>query len=260
MKYTCLSYEVKDRMAIVTLNRPEKLNALTLVFWKEIHQALKAGDHDNNVEVHLITGNGRAFCTGDDISVLTKLQNQDDIDELFLGGVYELVNLIVHLKKPLITAVNGLAYGGGCELVLLSDLAIASKEAIFALSEGRIGAFATIFSVFGPPILGLKFSNELTLLGESISAARALEIGLVNCVVPHEKLMDSTFMYARQIMKSSPVAQRIIKETSSRLLGNYLHDFWIGCQRFSREITKTDDFLEGTAAFMEKRPPYFDRR
>ena len=257
MQYSCVLYEVRDRIAFITLNRPDKLNSLTQVFWKEIRQALEAGDQNPEVYVHIITGSGRAFCAGDDISVLARLQDPADADDLFVNCIYALVDAIAHLRKPMISAVNGFAYGGGCELVLLSDLAVASEKAMFALPEGRIGAFPAIFSAFGPALLGLKVTNELSLLGEPVSAQRAFDIGLVNRVVPHEELIETATTTAEQLIKSSPVALRIIKETSSKILGDNLHHFWVSCQRFAREVARTDDFLEGATAFMEKRSPRF---
>ena len=257
MGYKCLLYEVKEHIAFITLNRPEKLNALTKVFWKEIRQALEVGEQDEKVDVHIIIGNGRSFCAGDDIGVLTQLQSLADAEDLFLGCIYGLVDAIIHLQKPLISAVNGFAYGGGCELVLLSDLAVASEKATFALPEGRIGAFPAIFSVFGPVVMGFKASNELTLLGTPISAQRAVACGLVSRVVPHDKLLVEAVRMAKHIMEASQVSQKIIRETSSRILGDHLYDFWICCQRFAREVANTNDFIEGATAFVEKRTPKF---
>ncbi|MFH1975478.1 MAG: enoyl-CoA hydratase/isomerase family protein [Pseudomonadota bacterium] len=257
MNYSTLLYDVRDRIGFITLNRPEKLNALTQTSWKEIRQALKVGERDPGVAIHLITGNDRAFCAGDDISVLTQVKNLSDAEDLFLHCIYGLVDTMIHLQKPVISAVNGLAYGGGCEIVLLSDIAVASEKATFALPEGRIGAFPAIFSVFGPVALGIKVSNELTLLGEPISAHRAFDIGLVNRVAPQQEFMAEAVRMAQQLMKSSQMSLKITRETSSKILGERLHDFWIACQRFAKEVSRTEDFLEGATAFVEKRSPRF---
>ena len=252
-----LLYEIKDRIRIITINRPEKLNALNQPLWKELRQALKDGDDNLDIDVQIITGTGRAFCAGDDISILTQVRDPEICKDLMLDCIYGLTDTVIHLQKPLITAVNGYAYGGGCELVLLSDLAVASEKATFAQPEGRIGAWPMIFATFGPALLGLKISNELIMLGEPISAERALAIGLINRVVPHEALMQSAMEMARQLMKSSPVSLKIIKETSIKILGERLYDFWISQLRSFKEVSRAEDFLEGAKSFMEKRPPHF---
>jgi enoyl-CoA hydratase len=111
--------------------------------------------------------------------------------------------------------------------------------------------------VFGPAALGVKVSYELTLLGEPISARRAFEIGLVNRVAPHQECTADAVRMDQQLMASSPMSLKITKETSSKILGERLPDFWIACQRFAKEVSRTQDFSEGATAFVEKRPPLF---
>lgn len=257
MNYQSLLYHVEGHIAWITLNRPEKLNALNKPLWKELQKALQEADAADNVSVMALTGSGRAFCAGDDIAELTHLRALKDAEDLFLNCIYGLVNTIFHLQKPLLSSVNGLAYGGGCELVLLTDIALASESARFAQPEARIGAWPPIFAVFGPPMVGIKATQELLLAAEPISAQRALEIGLINRVVPQDKLRESTLEIALSIMKSSPASLRIIKETVNQALGRHLYDFWIASQRFSHEVARTKDFTEGTTAFLEKRIPDF---
>ncbi len=257
MEYQHLLYQIEDRIAWITLNRPDKLNALNRPLWKELRKALQEADSADEVSVTVITGNGRGFCAGDDISDLADLQDPKVAEDLFLDCIYGTVNTIFRFQKPLLSAVNGLAYGGGCELVLLTDIALASESAVFGQPEARIGAWAPIFAVFGPPMLGIKATQELLLAAEPITSHRALEIGLINQVVPDDKLKESTADIARKIMKSSQASLRITKETVNQALGRQLYDFWIACQRFSHEVIKTKDFLEGTLAFVQKRPPHF---
>jgi len=257
MEYHYLLYRIEDRIAWITLNRPEKLNALNKPLWKELQKALQQADATNEVSVMVLTGSGRGFCAGDDIGELTRLQDPKSAEDLFLGCIYGLVKTIFHLQKPLLAAVNGLAYGGGCELVLLADIAVASESAQFAQPEPRIGAWPPIFAVFGPPMVGLKATQELLLAAEPFSSQRALEIGLINRVVSHNNLKESIVEIAHNIMKSSPGSLRIIKETVNQALGDHLYAFWIACQRTLHEVAKTEDFLEGATAFMEKRSPLF---
>jgi enoyl-CoA hydratase/3-hydroxyacyl-CoA dehydrogenase len=257
MEFKYLLYQKEDRIAWVTLNRPERLNALNRPLWKEIIAALREADASDEVSVIVLTGNGRAFCAGDDINELTRLQEPKDAKDLFLDCIYGLVHSVYQLQKPFLSAVNGLAYGGGCELVLLTDIAVASESARFAQPEARIGAWPPIFAVFGPPMVGIKATQEFLLTTEPISASKALDIGLINRVVPQGKLKESIVEIGRNIMKSSPASLRIIKETVNQALGRNLYDFWITCQRFFHEVAKTDDFIEGAAAFLEKRQPQF---
>jgi enoyl-CoA hydratase/3-hydroxyacyl-CoA dehydrogenase len=260
MEYQYLTYRIMDRMAWITMNRPEKLNAINRPLWRELQRALQEADADDGLSVIVLTGAGKAFCAGDDIGDLARLKDPEDAKDLFLNCIYGFVNCLFRLQKPLLSAVNGLAYGGGCELVVLTDIAVASENARFALPEGRIGGLPPMFAVFGPPVVGIRATQELLLTTESISAQRALEIGLVNRVVPQEKLLDCIREITWQILKSSPISLRIIKETVNQVLGRYLYDFWIICQRFCQEVAKTEDFLEGTTAFLEKRTPLFRGR
>jgi enoyl-CoA hydratase/3-hydroxyacyl-CoA dehydrogenase len=253
-------YEHRDQICFVKMNRPEKLNALDPKGWKKLTVALRKADSDRNVEVIILTGQGKSFSTGDDISVLPKLHNSDKGEKLVFECIYELVETIIHLKKPMISAVNGYAYGGGCEIVLLSDLAVASEKAIFCQPEGRIGAWPFIFAVFAPVVLGPKRANEIMLCGASISAAQALAIGLVNRVVPHEQVLVASEELAQEMTKASPLSLRMMKEYSNKVLGDRLQDLWVAGKRSLNETFRTEDFLEGSKAFLEGRPASFKGR
>ncbi|MCF8026491.1 MAG: enoyl-CoA hydratase/isomerase family protein [Desulfobacteraceae bacterium] len=258
MEYQYLIHEIKETTSMITLNRPDKLNCLNLDLWKELRAALLANDNDPNVKVHLITGAGKSFCAGDDIGILTDLVENPAVGkDLFIDSIYGLVDTIVHLQKPMVSAINGYAYGGGCEIALLSDLAIASAQATFALPEARIGAWPMIFATFGPFLLGPKHTYELAMIGEPISAERALSIGLINRVSKPENLLSDTFEMISRIRQSSPVALKTIKETASRALGERLYDFWISQIRALKESSRSHDWSEGAKSFLEKRPPRF---
>lgn len=258
MNYQYVIYEKKDKVALITMNRPEKLNCLNLKFWKELRIALKTGDEDPEIYAHLITGAGKAFCAGDDITLLTELTENPEIGrDLFLDSIYGLVDTIVHLQKPMISAVNGYAYGGGCEITLLSDLAIASDKALFALPEAKIGAWPMIFATFGPFLIGAKHTHELAMLCEPISAQRALNMGLINRISKPDSLIPEAFEMISTMRQSSILSLKIIKETTARVMGERLYDFWISQLRTLKETSKSHDWTEGAAAFLEKRQPHF---
>lgn len=261
MRYDYLVHEIRDATGMITLNRPEKLNCLNLDLWKELRAALLENDMDPNVQAHLITGAGRAFCAGDDISILTDLVEDPAVGrDLFIDSIYALVDTIIHLQKPMVSAINGYAYGGGCEIALLSDLAIASDQATFALPEGRIGAWPMIFATFGPFLIGPKHTYELAMIGEPISAERALQIGLINRISRPEELISDALEMIACIRQSSPVSLKTIKETTARALGERLYDFWISQMRALKESSKTADWSEGARSFLEKRVARFTGR
>ncbi len=258
--YEHLLHEITDGINVVTINRPNKLNCLDQQLWKDLQRALKEGDENPDVAVQIITGAGRAFCAGDDISVLTGMSDPKVGKDLMIDCIYGLYSTLIYLQKPLIAAVNGYAYGGGCEIVLLSDLAVASEKALFSQPEGRIGAWPMVFATFGPSLVGLKASNEFTMLCEPVSAQQALSLGLINRVTPPEKLMETALDMARKVALSSPISLKIIKETSARIMGERLYDFWISQLRSLKEVSRTEDWVEGAAAFLNKRPPQFKGR
>jgi enoyl-CoA hydratase/carnithine racemase len=139
-------------------------------------------------------------------------------------------------------------------------LALASEYAAFGPPEARIGASPMIFATFGPFLLGLKIANESTMLCEPISAERALALGLINMVVPPKDLMPAASEMVQELMKSSPISLRVIEETSSRILGERLYDFWISQLKSLKEISRSEDWVEGASSFIEKRSPQFNGR
>lgn len=257
MEHENIIFEVNEGIAVIRLNRPEKLNALQPSLWVALARALQKADMDPAAQVIVLTGEGKAFCAGDDIAVLANLERDGGHNELVFESVFGLVSAIVYLRKPFIVAVNGLAYGGGCEIALLADLVIASEQAVFAVPEARVGIFPLICTVFGPYLLGLKASNELCMLCEAISARRAQELGLVNRIAPHDQVMDTALEMARTIQKSSPLSISMIKQNASRMLAERLHDFWTICNRTVGETFNSEDFKEGSSAFTQKRQPRF---
>jgi enoyl-CoA hydratase/carnithine racemase len=251
-----LNYTKKDHIAIITLNRPEALNALNPEMFHKMHDCMVDFRDDPNLWVAIITGAGdKAFSAGADIKeslpLMQKRRNEiDAITPTILRGL--------DIWKPFIAAINGIAYGGGCELALACDLRIASENARFAQAEIRVGAMA---GGGGTQRLTRYLPRckaaEILLLGKIIDAQEAYRIGLVNEVVPQEKLMPKAIEYAETICQWAPLAVRSTKEAMIRGSQMTLEDGLRLERLLFNQITATEDFEEGTRAFREKRKPNF---
>ncbi|MEX2116250.1 MAG: enoyl-CoA hydratase-related protein [Bacteroidota bacterium] len=257
MKYETILTEIKDRIAVITINRPEKLNALNSLAKKELAEALEGMKTDQGVAVVVITGAGeKAFVVGTDIQELTTLTVESGKEFASKGqGVF---NLIENLGKPVIAAVNGFALGGGCELALACHIRIAAEHAKFGQPEVNLG----IIPGYGGTqrlarLVGTGRAMEMILTGDPIDAQEALRIGLVNKVVPGADLMSASLAIARKICTKGQVAIRLALKAVNMTRETNLTDgqeleaslFGVCCG--------SEDFKEGTTAFLEKRKPTF---
>ena len=202
-----VNYEVRDNIATITIDRPDALNALNLDVLAELEMVVSQAEQDRDVYVIIITGAGRAFVAGADISQMKDLT----ADEGRAFGEFgnRVLRKIESLAKPVIAAVNGFALGGGCELAMSCDIRIAGEKAKFGQPEVGLG----ITPGFGgtqrlPRIVGLSKAKELILTAQTIDADEALRIGLVSSVVPGEKLMDAALEMAGKIAQNAQVAIR----------------------------------------------------
>jgi enoyl-CoA hydratase/carnithine racemase len=246
-------YDVKDHIAVITLNRPEKMNAINHKMCEELWEAFTDVKKNPDVWVAVITGNGRAFSAGHDLSEpFVRDGSTITGDDLYL---YQL-----QIYKPIICAVNGfcLAQGGG--LVLCSDIRIASERAEFGWPQVKRG----ISSVSGPTLLAhrLPLNRALFLLmtGRFINAYDAERFSLVNEVVPHERLMERTMEVATEIRQNAPLAVRAIKEVTMRGLEMGISERVRFAGLMIERIDRTADAQEGLKAFLEKRTPVWQGR
>jgi len=260
MTYETLLFEIKDRIGLVTINRPDKLNALNVTAKKELSDLFGRLKEDPQVDVVIVTGAGeKAFVAGTDIRELTSLDRKKGKE--FSRGGQKLLDQIEQLGKPVIAAVNGFALGGGCELAMACHMRIAAEHAKFGQPEVNLG----IIPGYGGTqrlarLVGVGRATELVLTGEQVDAQEALRIGLVNRVVPQAELMATALDLARKIASKGQVAIRLalraVRETQERHLaaGQEFEAALFG------ECCASDDFREGTAAFLEKRRPVFKNR
>ena len=246
-----------NHIGTLTINRPDSLNAMNREVLIEFINELKKIQSEKDIRVIIITGSGeKAFIAGADIKLMQKMNREEAFEFANLGQ--ELANLIEKSAKPVIAAVNGYALGGGCEIALSCHLRIASDNAIFAQPEVKIG----LLPGWGgtqrlPRIIGRGLANEIILTGRNVSAKEALDIGLVNKVVPQEELMNTCFDIANMILKNSPnaIAEsiKLIRLAAGTKLKKGLSK---EAKSFS-ELFETEETAEGLTAFVEKRPPKF---
>ncbi|MBS7636825.1 enoyl-CoA hydratase/isomerase family protein [Candidatus Bathyarchaeota archaeon] len=248
----CTLYEEKDSIAWITLNRPEVLNALNRKLWRELYENLNRAENSGNIRTVVITGAGRAFCAGDDIKEVFNLKTSEEFQTFFLNFAAPTIAKLVSMSKPVIAAVNGLAYGGGCEIAMLCDLVVASKNATFAVPEALIGAIPPVAAVIGAFVVGRLNASWMMLTGEPITAEEAKRIGLVNEVVPHEELLSTAEKMAKATMRAAPSSIKAIKRLTSL---NFDQEKLKKAVEELINIVQTEEGREGHRAFMEKRLP-----
>lgn len=205
---------VADRVATITLNRPEKLNAFTGTMREDLLEALRACERNDDVRVVVITGAGRAFCAGGDVEYMASLQEQNDLESFrkLLDAGRDIVLQIASMPKPVIAAVNGVAAGAGCNLALSCDLRIAADNAKFSESFVKIGLHPDWGGTWLlPRLVGRSRAFELLASGRMVEAAEALAIGMTDRVVPAAELHAETSKLAQSLAAASPLAVAGIK-------------------------------------------------
>jgi len=264
MDYKEIAVEVRDHIAVVTLNRPQKLNAYTALMGDELTHAYESLGKRHDVRVIIMTGAGRGFCSGADVGAVF----QKDIDERAQGNAPR-GNEVVHPRsglhyalhncpKPTIAAINGAAVGIGLTLTLLQDIRIMAEEASMGAIFARMGLMPELGSTFMlPRLIGLAKALELTYTAKMLKAKEALDIGLVNQVVPGEGLMAAVRQMASQIADLPPLALAVSKRALHQGAESDF-DAAVQAETFGLNyLFKTQDHKEAVAAFLEKRPAQF---
>ncbi|MBL6689673.1 MAG: enoyl-CoA hydratase/isomerase family protein [Pseudomonadales bacterium] len=259
------TFEVKDRCAWITLNRPDSLNALNIELRWQLSRHLDTVEADDDIWLTVITGAGeRAFCAGAD---LKERAMQRDADEAQKQAWRELQDETRHIierwyhPKPIIAMVNGFALGGGLEVAMACDIIVAADHAEFGLPEPRRGLIAASAGVHRlPRQIGLKPAMGYMLTGRHMSARRAYELGLVNEVVPLADLRETTEGYVKDILRCAPLSVRATKEAAMKGLDRDLPTaFYTPYETETRRLS-SEDALEGPKAFAEKRDPVWKGR
>ena len=255
-----IDFEQSDGVAVITINRPERLNAMDAEHYAGLSQAWIRVRDDPAIRVAIVTGAGeRAFTVGADIKSF--LTAPPGLDEMWLTQRDQLLNRGLEVWKPVIAAVNGLCLGGGMTLMFATDIRVAAEHATFSLAEVKRGVVAGNGGTQRVlDQLPRAIAMELLLTGDPIDAAAAERWGLVNQVVPKERLMEAALDYARRIAANAPLAVQAAKELSLRSRNMDLSTGLRMEQLVNRMLGFTEDAKEGPAAFSEKRPPRFTGR
>lgn len=264
MEFETVAYSSNDTVVTITMDRPEALNALSLQMAIDLRAAFRKAAEDKARAI-VFTGNGRAFCAGGDLREMQAMWQKEGRVEAFveepLGVLHEVIGLMRELPIPIVAAVNGVCAGAGVNFALACDVVFAANDAAFRQAFVRIGLAPDCGGTFFlPRAIGDKLAAELLMTGDSIDAARALEIGMINRVVSAADLISEAGKFAAKLAAGPTSAlariKRMLNASSSNDLNSQLsleHE----CQI---ETAKESDFKEGVAAFSEKRTPAFSGR
>jgi len=245
--------ELKDGVACLTLNRPP-LNVLNIEMMGEINAYLESLKDERSLKLLLIQAMGKAFSAGVDVG-----EHMGDMAPKMIETFYRIFRLMDGLKVPSIAAVNGSALGGGCELALYCDLAIATERAKFGQPEIQVGVFPPIAALIFPRMIGRKKAMELILLGDTISAQEALSLGLINKIVPEASLVEEVNGFVEKFKKLSGIVLKLAREAT---LSGLNDDPEKGLRAIEKvyldRLMKTHDAMEGLKAFLDKRKPKWE--
>ncbi len=259
MSYNFILVDIAQGVMKITLNRPDVLNSFHLDMAQELHQALDVARAEKSVRAVVLTGAGRGFCAGQDLSAVP----MEGAGKLDLGVIvrqtYNPVILAIRkLDMPVICAVNGVAAGAGANLAIACDIVIAAEGASFIQSFSKIGLIPdTAGTFFLPRAIGLPMATALMMTGEKITAARAAELGMIYRVVPNDQLEAESMKLATTLAQMPTKGLALTKRALNASMTKNLDEQLEMEEQLQREAGRTHDFDEGVAAFKEKRAPTF---
>lgn len=261
MAYETIQFEMRGSICLLTLNRPDRLNALTVQVAQEFNAAVSEA-LERGARVIVLTGSGRAFCAGGDLREMQEIATKEGRVEAFFDEPLRILNesilLIRQTPVPFIAAVNGVASGGGCNLALACDLVIAAESAKFNQAFIKIGLVPDCGGTYMlPRLVGWKRATELMFTGDLVTATQAAEMGMINSVAGDGELMSRVMAMAEKLAQAPTAAIGQIKKLLEASAENSFAKQLDYERQAQIESGKTKDFTEGVQAFLEKRPPRF---
>ena len=258
MTYENIIYEVSDRIATITLNRPDAMNSTTDELYRELRAALDQAGGDQGVSCIILTGAGKGFCAGADLKVKRDHMTPIQLRARHRWILKDVLEPLYRLEKPVIAAVNGAAAGAGCNIALACDFIVASENASFIQAFAKVGLVPDLGGFyFLVRAVGVNMAKELCFTARKVGAVEAREIGIANRVVPAEELMPTVRQLALQIAAGSPTANAMTKTLLNKSSNSTL-DQMLEFESYAQTVAYlTPEYQEGVLAFREKRAPDF---
>ncbi|MCP4416979.1 MAG: 2-(1,2-epoxy-1,2-dihydrophenyl)acetyl-CoA isomerase [Chloroflexi bacterium] len=258
MDYQTILYAVKNGVATITLNRPDKLNAFNDQMVGETTAAFKQASRDKEVRCIVLTGNGRAFSSGQDLAVVMARGDAFSIGEHLRQGYHKLIKQMVQMEKPIIGAINGIAAGAGCGIALATDIRIVADSASFMLAFSKVGLVPDCGTNWLlPRLIGQARAYEMAVTADKIPAEKALDWGMVNRVVPAAQLAETVAAWAGSLATGPTLVYGLTKRAINHAWNTDLFTA-LEYEAYLQEIAgRSHDNKEGVTAFLEKRPAHF---
>jgi 2-(1,2-epoxy-1,2-dihydrophenyl)acetyl-CoA isomerase len=256
--YNSLLYTIADGVCTITLNRPDVYNAFNEELSAEIIDALKKTAKDESIRAVVITGAGKAFCSGQDLQDVKNANGNRSLSDSVLRRYNPMILGIREMPKPVICRLNGVAAGAGASLAMACDIIVAADSAVMVQAFANIGlVLDSGSSFFLPNLIGYHKAFEFCTLGSKVTAAEAYRLGIINKLVPLEELDAAVKEFAERYAAAAPKSMSLIKKMLNKSLSSNLRDM-LQYEAYSQEIAgMSDDYKEGVAAFLEKRKAVF---
>lgn len=254
-------YRVENGMATVTLNRPERRNAVTPAMLQALRKCFVEAGQNEKVRAVLVAGAGKGFCAGQDLSIFDGVPEPAAVRDIVLNYYRPLIESICHLEKPVIAAINGVAAGAGASLALACDLRIMAEDATILMAFSNIGLVPDAgASWFLTRLIGYSRAYEIAISGERVTAQRALELGLTNRITATNALLADAQQWAQELAQRPTVALGLTKRVMLQATEQDLASILVAEADLQAQATTTADHREGITAFAEKRHPVFKGR
>jgi len=258
MAYETILVEKKDKTMILTLNRPEKLNAMNAQMLQEITQVLAELREDTSTRFLILTGAGKSFSSGADMGPPDATQGVPREPRLVQMAAHDMIRTYLNLEQVTISAVHGYCLGAGLVFVIESDFIIAAEDALLGIPETNVGVFYTWGSSGRlSRLVGPLWTKHMIMTCENVTGEQAVQIGLANQAVPNDKLMDATWELIDKIAGKSPIANRLTKKLVNAYTASGRADLFVIEPELVEHIITSGDPMEGGLAFQERRPPKF---